>query len=172
MTTDQADITTTTPRPGRYEIDTAHSTVTFNTTHLFGLLPVRGTFTISSGTVDIAEPVGESDIRVEIDATSFRTPVAMRDKVVRSPMYLDTDRHPTITFTSQRWDGGTITGALTVRGVTKPVTLLMESTALDGDSFTVRAAARVDRTEFGVTATPGMAGRYLLFSSIVRCVRR
>ena len=61
------------PRPGRYEIDTSCSAVTFRTRHLFGLAPVRGSFTIRAGTIDVAEPLADSSIHVHVDPASFRT---------------------------------------------------------------------------------------------------
>ena len=52
--------TQVTPRPGRYEIDTSCSAVMFRTRHLFGLAPVRGSFAIRAGTIDVAEPLAGS----------------------------------------------------------------------------------------------------------------
>lgn len=172
MTSGQPDLIATSPRPGHYEIDPAGSTVAFRTTHLFGLLPVRGTFTVSRGTVEVAESITESTVHAEIDMASFRTLTPLRDTVVRSRLYLDTDRYPTSTFASQRWDGETLTGTLTVRDIAKPATLVVGRSVVDGDSFTVPATASVDRTDFGVTATPGMLGRFLSFFLTVRCVRK
>jgi polyisoprenoid-binding protein YceI len=60
---------------------------------------------------------------------------------------------------------------LTVRGVTRPVTLSVEQSAATPTSFTVRATTRIDRAEFGVTAYRGLAGRYLDMTVEVRCVR-
>ena len=62
-----------TPEPGRYEIDTSCSAVTFRTRHLFGLAPVRGRFAIRAGTIDVAEPLADSGVHVHIDPASFRT---------------------------------------------------------------------------------------------------
>ncbi len=59
-----------TPEPGRYEIDTSCSAVTFRTRHLFGLAPVRGSFTIRAGTIDVAEPPADSSVHVHIDPAS------------------------------------------------------------------------------------------------------
>ena len=56
--------TQVTPRPGRYEIDTSCSAVTFRTRHLFGLAPVRGSFAIRAGTIDVAEPLAGSSLYV------------------------------------------------------------------------------------------------------------
>jgi polyisoprenoid-binding protein YceI len=159
-----------TPRLGRYEIDISCSTVTFRTRHLFGLLPVRGTFTIRTGTIDVAEPLTDSSIRVEIETVSFRTGNGQRDGHVRSAGFLDAGRHPVMTFVSERVDGTTVTGTLTVRDVARPVSLSIEQSAVSARSFTARATTRIDRTEFGVTASRGLAGRHLDVSLELKCV--
>jgi polyisoprenoid-binding protein YceI len=159
------------PRPGRYEIDISSSTVTFRTRHLFGLAPVRGRFAIRAGTVDVDEPLARSSAFVQIDAASFRTGNGQRDDQVRSERLLDTDRYPVITFRSESMDGLALTGTLTVRNVTMPVSLSIEQTAARARWFNVRAGTRIDRNEFGVTAYRGMAGRYLDITIEARCVR-
>jgi len=159
------------PRPGRYEIDISSSTVTFRTRHLFGLAPVRGRFAIRAGTVDVDEPLARSSAFVQIDAASFRTGNGQRDDQVRSERLLDTDRYPVITFRSESMDGLALTGTLTVRNVTMPVSLSIEQTAARARWFNVRASTRIDRNEFGVTAYRGMAGRYLDITIEARCVR-
>lgn len=163
--------TQVTPRPGRYEIDTSCSAVTFRTRHLFGLAPVRGSFAIRAGTVDVAEPLAGSGVYVQIDPASFRTGNGQRDNNVRSERLLDADRHPVITFRSEGVDGPALTGMLTVRNVTMPVTLSVEQSAVTPGSFNARVSTRIDRTEFGVTAYRGMAGRYVDMTVEVRCVR-
>ena len=162
----------TTPPLGRYGIDASTSTVRFRTRHLFGLGPVRGSFAIRAGTVDVTEPLAASRVRAEIDAASFRTGNPARDAVVRSARLLDAGNHPVMTFASERTDGSTLTGTLTVCGVTRPVTVSIESSAVAPGSFTARAATRIDRTEFGVTALRGLAGRYLNLTLEVRCLRK
>ena len=146
------------PRPGRYEIDISSSTVTFRTRHLFGLAPVRGSFAIRAGTIDVDEPLARSSAFVQIDAASFRTGNGQRDDQVRSERLLDTERYPVITFRSESVDGLALTGMLTVRNVTMPVTLSIEQTAARAQWFNARASTRIDRNEFGVTIE-------------VRCVR-
>lgn len=162
----------TTPHLGRYEIDPGGSAVTFRTRHLFGLAPVRGTFAIRAGTIDVAEPLADSAVYAEIDAASFRTGNLARDASVQSGRFLDAARHPVMTFRSERIDDAELTGTLTVRGVTRPVSLAVETADVSPRSFTARARTRIDRTEFGVTASRGLAGRYLDLSLEVRCVRR
>ncbi|MFI6601979.1 YceI family protein [Nonomuraea sp. NPDC050536] len=154
-----------TPQLGRYKIDSG--SITFRTRHLFGLAPVRGTFAIRSGIVDVAEPLADSRVEVEIDAGSFHTGNDQRDASVRSARLLDTDRFPVMTFRAD----GSLEGTLTVRGVTRPVALTVERSKVESGSFTVVATTRVDRTEFGVTAYRGTAGRYLDIRVEVTCVR-
>jgi polyisoprenoid-binding protein YceI len=170
MTTRQ-DHAATTPQLGRYLIDRGGSALTFRTRHLFGLAPVRGSFAIAAGTVDVAEPFAESSVCAEIETASFRTGNGQRDRNVRSAGFLDAARYPVLTFRSQRITDRDLDGTLTVREITQPVRLAVEHLEVSARSFTVRASTRLDRTAFGVTASRGLAGRYLDVSLEVRCVR-
>ena len=161
------------PRLGHYDIDPSNSAITFRTRHLFGLAPVRGAFTISSGTVDVAEPLAASRVHAEIDAASFRSGNGQRDAAVRSGGLLNAGRHPVITFDAERVDGSVLAGVLAVKGVTRPVSLTVDSVEPDATgSFTARARVRIDRAEFGITAMRGLAGRYLELFAEVQCVRK
>lgn len=170
--TEQAEFSATKPRLGRYDIDPDGSSVAFRTRHLFGLAPVRGTFTLRSGTVDVSEPLASSRVRAEIDAGSFRTGLGPRDITVRSARFLDAGGHPVMVFVAEKMDGNTLDGALTVCGTTRPVRVPLELSVLPDGSFTARATVRIDRTEYGITASRGLAGRYLDVSAEFRCVRR
>ena len=164
--------TQATPQLGRYEIDPGGSAVTFRTRHLFGLAPVHGTFAIRTGTIDIAEPLSRSSIRVEIEATSFQSGNEQRDAHVRSWRFLDAGRYPVLTFISGELDRAVINGTLTVQDVTRPVSLAVEQAAASPNAFTARATTRIDRTDFGLVAARGLAGRYLDISMEVQCVRK
>jgi polyisoprenoid-binding protein YceI len=159
-----------TPRLGRYEIDTNGSGVTFRTRHLFGLAPVHGTFAIRSGTVDVAAPVTASRVHAEIDTASFLTGNGQRDATVRSERFLDTASYPVMTFVAEPTGERELAGTLTVNGVARPVSLTIEEWAAAPGAFTARATTRIDRTEFGVTAARGLAGRYLDLTLAIRCV--
>ena len=163
--------TTQVPPLGRYQVDVSRSTVRFRTRHMFGLGPVRGAFAIRSGFVDIAEPLADSAIHAEIDTASFRTGNEQRDRNVLSARFLDAGRFPVIALRDGRVsaDGKAVRGTLTVRGVSKPVSLSLGPVTLAERSFTASATVRVDRTEFGVTAMPGLAGRYLDLTVEVGC---
>ena len=153
--------TTTTPQPGRFSIDAAGSALRFRTRHMFGLARVRGTFAIRTGAVTVAEPLADSSVYAEIDTASFDTGNDQRDRTVRSRRLLDADRYPVMTFRSSNISREAISGTLTVRDVARPVQLTIEEAKLSPGIITVRATTRVDRTDFGVTAYRGLAGRYL-----------
>jgi polyisoprenoid-binding protein YceI len=179
MTTTTTDDTVQVPPVGRYAIDNQGSTITFKSRHLFGLAPVHGTMTIRDGLVDIADPLNESSVQVEIDTASFDTGNSRRDGDARSPRFLDAGRYPSMTFASERlahsqgrW---TLAGTLTVRDIARPVSLAIEWSTVTPEwptSFVVWAATRIDRTEFGLTAARGMAGRHLDVSLRILGVRR
>jgi polyisoprenoid-binding protein YceI len=173
MHTETALSTTSTPQLGHYDIDPSRSAVTFRTRHLFGLAPVRGTFAIRSGTVDIAEPVAGSSVHAEIETASFRTRNSQRDRSVLSPRFLHPASYPVMIFSARHIDAESqvLTGTLTVRDVTQPISLKIVHNAPSEGSFTARATVRIDRTEYGITAMRGLAGRYLDVTVEVRCVR-
>ncbi|WP_042426424.1 YceI family protein [Streptacidiphilus anmyonensis] len=164
--------TTTTLGLGRYVIDPSGSSVTFTTRHLFGLGLVRGSFAIRSGSVDLAEPLAASVVTAELDAAGFATGNGSRDATVRSAKLLDTDRHPRIVFVSERVCETEVAGTLTACGVSRPVRLAVTDTTVsaEGSGFHVRATTRIDRTDFGVTAMRGLAGRHLDLTVQVTCV--
>jgi polyisoprenoid-binding protein YceI len=58
-----------------------------------------------------------------------------------------------------------------VRGTARPVTLTITMCEVSRGSFTARATARIDRTEFGVTAARGLAARYLDLTVEIQCTR-
>jgi polyisoprenoid-binding protein YceI len=98
-----------------------------------------------------------------ISASSFSTGNRARDRDIRSPKYLDTGRYPHITFRTFSRDRGrwVLPGELEVRGVSKPVTLAIESIKETGPGFRAHATTRIDRYAFGLTAAKGMAARHL-----------
>lgn len=152
-----------------WQLDPAHSSAQFAVRHM-GISTVRGTFTKLSGTAhhDAADPKNDS-VDVTIDTASVDTRVEMRDNDLRSDHFFDVQKYPTMTFRSTKVESAgsdklKITGDLTIRGVTKPVTL-----AVDGPSKPVNdgrghlhmgisATAIVNRTDFAMTGYQGMVG--------------
>jgi polyisoprenoid-binding protein YceI len=165
----------TIPATGEYRIDPARTTVTFATRHVLGLAPVRGTFPLRGGHIRVAEPLEDSTVRATIDAAGFYSGTAARDATVTSATYLDAARHPDIVFASTALgrdaDGWVLAGTLTVRGVTRPVPVRVHELSTVGSVLRVRASARVDRHEFGITAGRGITGRRITLTLDVFAAR-
>jgi len=110
-----------------YQLDKSHTTVGFQVRHIFTML--GGKFQDFSGTiqVDRAKPESSS-VEFTIQAASINTNEAKRDEHLKSPDFFDVASHPTIAFKSTSVkpagkDVYEVTGNLTMRGVTKQVTL-------------------------------------------------
>ena len=110
-----------------WQIDPAHSLVEFSVRHMM-FSTVKGRFTGVQGTIlDVAEDPAQSSVQVTIDASSVATGDDNRDGHLRSADFFNVEQYPTITFASRRIEGSrdefTITGELTINGVTREVTL-------------------------------------------------
>ncbi|MGV8911689.1 MAG: YceI family protein [Rhodoglobus sp.] len=143
---------------GTWQIDAAHSTVAFTVKHLM-ISKVRGTFDGFSGTIVSSENPAENSVTATIDMATVNTNQPDRDGHLRNNDFFKVDEFPTATFvsTSVSIDGDdlTIDGELTLRGVTKPVTLTGEIGGVATNPYgqTVAAAsasAVINRTDFGV----------------------
>ncbi len=118
------------PANGMYELDVAHSTVEFVARYMM-VSKVRGRFTDFSGTIEVAEVPEDSSVQVEIKAGSIQSNTEKRDQHLTSGDFLEVETYPVLTFTSTavRHTGGSsfeVDGDLTIKGVTKPVTLSCE----------------------------------------------
>jgi polyisoprenoid-binding protein YceI len=114
--------------PARYELDPAHTTISFLVDHVgyartLGLFPaVEGGFTYDVDTQEL------SDLRVVVRTESIETLNDARDEHVRSGDFLDVDAHPEMVFTASGGTptgdaSGTVAGELTLLGQTRPLEL-------------------------------------------------
>jgi polyisoprenoid-binding protein YceI len=164
------------PAPGRWAFDPSHSSVGASVRHL-GLSRVRGRFGSFTGAVDVAERPEDSSVQVSIDAGSVDTREPARDEHLRSPDFLDVAAHPAIDFRSTEVRGsGTrwqVTGDLTLRGTTRPVTLDVtfegvETDPWGGSRAAFSARTELDREEFGLTWNQVLESGGLLVGKKVR----
>ena len=143
-----------------YTIDPSHTRLGFTARHAM-VTKVRGQFEAFSGTahVDTTEP-GNSRVELTIKTGSVLTGNTDRDGHLRSADFFDAEANPEITFVSTdvSRDGAewTITGDLTIKGVTKSVTIPFEETGTAQDPFgNVRVgfegAVTVNRKDWGLT---------------------
>jgi polyisoprenoid-binding protein YceI len=133
---------------GVWNIDTSHTTVNFSVRHMM-VSKVRGKFATFGGTIVIAEDPTASTLEASVDMASVDTGDAGRDEHLRTSDFFDIQTHPTMTFTSTSItaSGGDyeLTGDLTIRGVTRPVTFELELGGVGTDPW--------GNTRAGFTAT-------------------
>jgi polyisoprenoid-binding protein YceI len=144
-----------------FVVDKAHSEVSFQVAHL-GISKVRGQFTDFEANlqIDRAKPEASS-VEFTIQAGSINTGVADRDKHLRSADFLDAEKQPTITFKSTRVvpkgkNQFDVVGSLTIRGVTKEVTLPVTATDFIKDPWGnekvgFELSTKVNRKDYGVS---------------------
>jgi len=152
--------------PGTYRVDATQSRVRYSGKHMFGLGTVQATLMIQAGELQIGDPLSTSSATVTVDAASFSSKNAKRDKDVRSPGLLDVETYPHITFASDTLhempDGWLVTGQVTAHGHTIPVDVRVDRVTHEGAGLRVHGRAEhLDRTAFGITGSRGMVGRHL-----------
>jgi polyisoprenoid-binding protein YceI len=150
-----------------YKIDTGHSSVGFKVRHFF--TPVPGSFTRFEGTITLDREAWEkSSVEATIEATSIDTANDRRDGDLRGGNFFSVEAFPKLTFKSTSWkktgeDTFDVTGDLTIKGVTKPVTLAVKLLGIGpGARGAVlsgwEATTRIDRRDFGVSGAQAAVG--------------
>src|SRR3954447_15459748 len=143
---------------GTWTIDPVHSEVGFSVRHMM-VSKVRGKFSQFSGTIVTAENPVDSTVTASIDLSSIDTGNADRDNHIRSADFFEVDTHKTMTFrsTGLRPANGdfVLDGELTLKGVTKPVSLQLELGGFGPDAFGgtragFTATGEIKRSDFGV----------------------
>jgi polyisoprenoid-binding protein YceI len=171
MSTDYSELT------GDYTIDTAHSRMGFVARHAM-VAKVRGGFDEFAGSFHIdGDKPENSTAQVTIQAKSIDTRNSQRDDHLRSNDFLDMDNHPEITFVSTAVapagdDHFTVTGDLTIRGVTKSVEIDFEYSGRAVDPYgNVRlgfeGSVVLNRKDFGVSWNAVLEGGGVMVSEKV-----
>lgn len=144
---------------GTWDIDPVHSEVSFVVRHMV-VSKVRGRFDGFEGTIVTAPDPLESTVEATIDARSINTNQEQRDAHIRSADFLDVDNHPQITFRSSvvhpAGNHFLVDGDLTIRGVTKPVSLELEVNGFTPDPYGgtragFTATTEINRQDFEVS---------------------
>jgi polyisoprenoid-binding protein YceI len=147
-----------------WNVDGAHTRAGFSVKHLV-ISDVKGDFDKLSGKAQVDEAdLSKSSIEVTIEAASISTRDEKRDSHLKSPDFFDVAKFPTLTFKSTKIVAGkdgalTVTGDLTMRGVTKPVTLegSITNAITDPQGNTRRGVSvtgKLNRKDFGVSYGP------------------
>jgi polyisoprenoid-binding protein YceI len=142
-----------------WNLDPSHANVDFSVKHM-AISTVRGSFKLFSASGETNAAGVPTKLSMELDAASVNTNSEQRDGHLRSPDFFDVANHPKITFTSTKVSGTpsdlTIVGDLTIRGVTKSVTLTGDMSSPIKDPWgnqrtSLAVSGKIKRSEFGLT---------------------
>jgi polyisoprenoid-binding protein YceI len=165
------------PEAGTWTIDPSHASFEFVARHL--MAKVRGRFSGVSGAAEIAEHPEASTLHVEIDASTVNTSDPNRDAHLRSSDFFGVEEHPTIAFRSTAVRPGAsetewkVDGELTIRGVTRPVTVDVEFLGAGSDPWGNQrigfsgVVSEVNREDWGLTWNAALeTGGFLLARTV------
>jgi polyisoprenoid-binding protein YceI len=162
---------------GTWQLDPYHTQVEFSAKHL-GMMTVRGYFDDVSATADIDPGHPENaSVAVTMSAASIRTNNAARDNDLRSENFLDVEHYPEITFKSSgvelagtdRYD---LTGDLTIRGNTRPITLHVtkygefNDPGMMGHRIAYSAESAINRKDFGLSFNVVLDGKLVVSEEV------
>ena len=162
----------------KWEIDPIHSSIGFAAKHLM-VSTVRGRFGGVRGEIELdpAEPE-KATAEVVIDAASVETGMPMRDKHLRSADFFEAEKYPHLTYRVSGVhrlgpDRFRVDGDLTIRDVTKPVSLEAEISDLMVDSkrgtrLGISATGSIDRTAFGLRWNQSLEAGGVLVSERIK----
>lgn len=155
-------VTSASAAPVKYTVDANHTYPSFTADHFGGLSSWRGKFNKSSGTIVLDRDAQTGSVDITIDAASIDFGHDKMNEHAKSADMFDVAKFPTATYTGKlvKFVGGAPTeveGALTLHGVTKPVTLKIDSFMCKPHPMTKKevcganASAKINRKDFGVS---------------------
>jgi polyisoprenoid-binding protein YceI len=165
------------PEMGTWAIDPSHASFEFVARHL--MAKTRGNFSGVSGLTTVAERPEDSTLELEIDTTTIDTRDQTRDAHLRSNDFFGVEDHPTISFRSTAVRPGAgenewkVDGELTIKGVTRPVTVDVEFLGAGIDPWGNQrigfsgVVPEVNREDWGLTWNAALeTGGFLLSKSV------
>ena len=173
MTTQNEAQGTTT---SRWQFDPYHTQVEFTAKHL-GMMKVRGNFleVSATGYIDPDHPEASS-VEVTIQTASISTHNLQRDNDLRASNFLEVDKYPTITFKSTKIEAAgqdryRLTGDMTIKGNTRPVTLSVVkygefNDPMMGHRIGYSAEGQINRKDFGLTFNMMLDGKFIVSDEI------
>ncbi len=162
--------------PGTWTVDPSHSIVGFSARHLM-VTKVRGRFQSFSGTITVAENSLDSSVTASVDLGSVSTGDEGRDGHLKSGDFFDVENFPTMTFASTGLaadgDDYELTGDLTIKGVTKPVTFELEFDGVATDPWSntkagFTAETEINRKDWGIEFNVALEAGGVLVSDKVK----
>ena len=167
--------------PETFNIDAGHTAPRFEYTH-FGYSNQQHRFDKTSGKIVLDRAAHTGSVDVTIDTTSVNTGLALFNGHIQGADYFDTAKYPVITFKSSKvkFDGDkpvAVEGDLTIKGVTKPVTLTvthfhsMPHPMLKKDAIGANAVTKVKRSEFNMGKNVPYVGDEITLTIAVEAIK-
>ena len=139
---------------GDWALDASRSQIRLRSKSMWGLAAVKGIFSRVSGDGTVS-PAGQVSGVISVDCASVDTKNKKRDEHLRSADFFDVENHPSLTFRADgirpSGDGAAVTGSLTVRSRTRPLSVDAKVSALDSGEVSLDAEVQVNRADFGLT---------------------
>jgi polyisoprenoid-binding protein YceI len=148
-----------------YVLNKDHSRIEFSISHFY-VSSTKGQFNTFDGKLDVVPGAPEQDaVTIHISPASIQTDSPARDEHLRTADFFDIAKFPSASFVSTgavptSGKTGKLTGAFTLHGVTRPVTLAvtLQSPDANASSLQVTATGKLKRSDFGITSYPGVIG--------------
>lgn len=161
---------------GNWQLDPYHTQVEFSAKHL-GMMTVRGQFEDVSAVADIdPDNPQTASVEVTIQTVSVKTNNPARDNDLRSGNFLEVEKYPVITFKSTGVQAAgdnnfSLTGDLTIKGNTRPVTLHVSkygefNDAMMGHRIAYGATTQINRKDYGLSFAMVLDGRFVVSEEI------
>jgi polyisoprenoid-binding protein YceI len=159
---------------GTWDLDPVHSQIAFVARHLM-VSKIRGHFNTFQSQIVTAENPLDSSATATIDLSSVVTGNETRDNDLRSSNFFDVATHPEMTFSStgirRHGDNFILDGDLTIRGVTRPVSLTVEVNGFGPDPYGgtragFSAHGEINRTDFGVSFNAPVPGGVMVSEKV------
>jgi polyisoprenoid-binding protein YceI len=157
---------------GTWTVDAAHSELGFVARHLM-VSKVRGQFKEFEGTVKVGDDLGDSQVTAVAQLGSVDTGSADRDAHLKSADFFDVENNPTMSFTSTSVNADSLTGDLTIKGVTKPVVFDLEFNGVATDPWGnqkagFEASTEINRKDWGLEWNVALEGGGVLVSEKIK----
>lgn len=158
--------------PGKYTVDPTHTEIGFTARHMM-VAKVRGTFQEFAADVVVGETLADTVVTAEVQLTSVDTRSEDRDTHLRTSDFFDVENHPTMTFRSTEITESSMTGDLTIKGTTRPVTFDLEFNGVSPDPWGgtragFEATTEVNRKDWDLTWNVAVEGGGVLVSEKVK----
>ena len=159
-------------KPGIWNVDASHSEIGFTARHLM-VSKVRGQFKDFAAVVTVAQPFEESTDEATVQLASVDTNSADRDTHLKSTDFFDVEKNPTMTFKSSKVTNNSLAGALTINGITKPISFDLDFGGISADPWGgtrtgFEATTEINRKDFDLTWNAAIEGGGVLVGEKVK----